>query len=356
MNPDDDAFGDDATERPGVETPTAEPYDCEAMEDSLRLSLPDARFMGIRDHHVIRNPNEIISFSKLLLRWRHNSFYVVSYCAGLMVPNPDKNDKYEHVMRLRIAKKVAVKTTLHSAEDEKGGRSEKRNHEIVVILANGKQDPTLSTFPAFCNIFPLLYFDLSEVEAMEERFPEIMLIDPAIQQQDPLFTTTPENLCQVAPLALYYWHCVRGSLGESIDYIDYSQKQETFHFPGVKAKPQQQGIWKLNDGIHYPVGKWKQYMRLPPEKVLPTLPVDMPVKFKRSRKNDLDEYRPLVEQLQSTGIEDQRNQAKIIYGLFPQLSHSEIGRLFPASQATKPSKGTDRDRGRILLGLKQAHK
>ena len=95
-------------------------------------------------------------------------------------------------------------------------------------------------------------------------------------------------------------------------------------------------------------------MQLPAENISPTLPFEMPVKFKRSRKNDLQEFQPLIEQLQNEGmgIFDERICAKIIYSLFPQLSHGEIGALFPASQGVITSKQTDRDRGRWLLGLK----
>ncbi len=52
------------------------------MEDSNRHSLADNRFMGMKHHHVMRAPEDLISFRKLPFRWSHNSFYIVSYCAG----------------------------------------------------------------------------------------------------------------------------------------------------------------------------------------------------------------------------------------------------------------------------------
>jgi hypothetical protein len=211
---------------------------------------------------------------------------------------------------------------------------------MIVTLADCKQDSTLKTLSLFCNYFNLLYFDITEVAAMEKRFPEILLTDPAIQNADPLYTTTPENIDRVAPLALYYWHCISGSFGNSVDYIDNSEENT-----------QRRRVWKLNDGIHFPGRQWEKFMQLPTENLSPTLPHELPTKYKRSRNNEIEEYRPLISQLESLGIDEIKNCARIIYSLFPQLNHSEIGRLFPASRDTKTSKQTDRDRGRWLLGL-----
>lgn len=120
-----------------------------AMEDSVRHSLADARFMGIRDHHVVRTAGEILGFAQLLRRWRHNSFYVVSYCAGLKELQTGGDGKYRHELRLRIAKRVAVRTldisdisgTDRDAISEKKKKSIpaiKRHHELVITLADCK--------------------------------------------------------------------------------------------------------------------------------------------------------------------------------------------------------------------------
>ena len=320
------------------------------MEDSLQHKLADARFMGIRHHHVMRCPEELISFRDLLLRWRHNSFYIVSYCAGLLDPEKQENGKYTHNMRLRIAKRIAAKTTaIESDNDDKNAIKNRR--EIVVTLADCKQDHFLKTFPLFCNHFNLLYFDISAVVEMERRFPEILLADPTILNQDPLYTTTEENINRVAPLALYYWHCINGNLGMAVHYVDRAQEIDDF-MAKVKGHLPKYVSWGLNDGIHYPHWRLEKFKEFSDEMMSPTLPHELPKKFKRSRKNELREFSPLVSQLESMGIDDARNQAKIIYSLFPQLSHGEIGRLLPASPDTKTSSQTDRDRGRWLLGLK----
>lgn len=317
------------------------------MEDSLRHSLSDVRFMGIRDHHVLRRPDEIISFAKLLMRWRHNSFYIVSYCAGLKGPQPDSNN-FNYDMRLRIAKRIAVKTTpIENPEKD----ASQNTHELIITLADCKQDRSLKTFPLFCNLFNLLYFDTADIEAMEQRFPEIVLTDPLIQNLDPLYTTTKENLNRVAPLTLYYWHCIRGNLGESVNYVDDTQEIRNY-MAELKGHLPRHEAWKLNDGIHYPSRKFKEFLELSAESVSPTLPYELPLKFKRSRKNNIDDFKPLAAQLEGMGIDDAKNRARIVYSLFPQLSHGEIGRIFPVTTETKPSKQTDRDRGRWLLGLK----
>ena len=323
------------------------------MEDSLRHSLPDNRFMGIRHHHVMRRPEELISFRQLLMRWRHNSFYIVSFCAGLVEAAKDEHGKHPYAMRLRIAKRIAARTAAPDTGDGKK-KDPKNRHELVVTLANCKQDRTLRTFPLFCNYFNLLYFDIADVEAMEKRFPEILLTDPKIQNLDPLYTTTEANIDQVAPLALYYWHCIDGSFDTVVSYIDDSPKGMSNDNWLNKDQVRKATVWKLNDGIHYPEKQWKKYMKMPAEKITPTLSYQMPLKFKRSRKNDLQEFKPLVDQLQNEGmvIYDERICAKIIYSLFPQLSHGESGALFPASPNVITSKQTDRDRGRWLLGLK----
>jgi hypothetical protein len=320
------------------------------MEDSLQHDLADTRFMGIRHHHVMRTPEELISFRQLLLRWRHNSFYIVSYCAGLLDPEKTENGKHICAMRLRVAKRIAAKTAAleASAGDE---RAPKNRREIVVTLANCKQDRTLKTFPLFCNHFNLLYFDIAEVAALEKRFPEILLSDPTIQNRDPLYTTTEENINRVAPLALYYWHCINGSLGMAVNYIDDTQEIENY-FAKLKGHSPKHVTWGLNDGIHYPHWRFKKFVEFSEEMASPTLPYELPLKFKRSRKNELQEFSPLATKLAGMGIADARNRAKIIYSLFPQLSHGEIGRLLPASPDTQTSSQTDRDRGRWLLGLK----
>ena len=319
------------------------------MEDSSRHSLVDNRFMGIRHHHVMRAPEDLISFRKLLFRWSHNSFYIVSYCAGLLNPDKDESGNYNFAMRLRVAKRIAAKTTVLEV-DGMDKDAIKNRREMIVTLADCKQDNSLKIFPLFCNMFNLLYFDIAGVAAMERRFPEILLTDPMIQNADPLYTTTGETIDRVAPLALYYWHCITGSFGNSVDYIDNSGEDTVAAFPQrdeLRRKPS----WKLNGGIHFPGWQWKKFMRLPAENLSPTLPHELPEKYKRSRSNDIQEYRPLISQLESLGIDDIKNRARIIYSLFPQLNHSEIGRLFPASPDTKTSKQTDRDRGRWLLGL-----
>ena len=329
------------------QNPAIDPLD---MEDSVRHSLPDNRFMGLRHHHVMRGPEELISFRKLLMRWRHNSFYVVSYCAGLLDPEKDESGKHTYAMRLRVAKRIAAKITAITPE-ETDLEAPTNRREMVVTLANCKQDSTLKTFPLFCNHFNLLYFDIADVEAMEKRFPEILLTDPTIQSLDPLYTTTEETLDRVAPLALYYWHCITGSLGNAVDYLDNSQNERS-HLHENRGHSPRKTAWKLNDGIHFPDWRHKKYMQLPAECLSPTLPHEIPTKFKRSRKNELREYATLIAQLEGMGIEDVKNRAKILYSLYPQLSHSEIGKLFPASPSTETSKQTDRDRGRWLLGLK----
>ena len=341
-------WGSPETPETKPETPPEEAIDPLDMEDSLRHSLADTRFMGLRHHHVMRGPEELISFRQLLLRWRHNSFYIVSYCAGLLDPEKDANGKHNYAMRLRIAKRIAVKTTPLNSEDKD---APKNRREMVVTLANCKQDRSLKTFPLFCNRFNLLYFDIAEVEAMERRFPEILLTDPIIQGQDPLYTTTEETIDRVAPLALYYWHCINGNLGNAVDYIDNCQGIPDYlaEKRGLTAK---KVAWKLNDGIHFPHWRLKKYMRLSAEILSPTLPFEMPEKFKRSRKNELREFKSLVAQLEGMGIDDIKNRAKIIASLYPQLSHSEIGELFPASPHAIIGKQAARDRGRGLLDLK----
>ena len=309
------------------------------MEDSARYSLAENRFMGIRHHHVMRSPEELVSFRDLLMRWSHNSFYIVSYCAGLLNPEEDEHGKHSYALRLRVAKRIAAKTAALKV-DEKAKDVIKNRREMVVTLADCKQDSTLKTLPLFCNHFNLLYFDIVEVEAMEKRFPEILLTDPAIQNADPLYTTTPENIALVAPLSLYYWHCITGSFDNSVDYIDNSEQNS-----------QGKTAWKLNAGIHLPGRQWEKCMQLPAESLSPTLPHELPAKYKRSRSNEIQEYHTLISQLERLGIDEVKNRARIVYSLFPQLNHSEIGRLFPASPHTKTSKQTDRDRGRWLLGL-----
>ncbi len=90
--------------------------------------------------------------------------------------------------------------------------------------------------------------------------------------------------------------------------------------------------------------------------IWPEVPVTMPENPKKSRKTTLKDIWPKVAVLKRLGIREQEKLAKIIYNLHPFLTDEEVGRFFPAKSGTRRSKGTDRDRGRILLGKKKPKK
>ena len=116
------------------------------------------------------------------------------------------------------------------------------------------------------------------------------------------------------------------------------------------------GSWPLTakrDENSFPIPHLPTISR---ENVWPNVHVDMPEKLERKRNNDLADIAPKIAVLKRMGIREPKKLAKIIYSLHPFLSHGEIGALFPANPKSVRNKATDRDRGRVLLGLKAPRK
>lgn len=132
------------------------------------LIITDHNLQVIPQGTVYRAIGELISFADLMLRWPFRSFYLISFYAGLEMPEVT-NDYYLH---MRMARSIGLrrKTPAEFAEakqkakDAKANPQEVDDTDIVIALSDClKHLYRLDTL--FANA-DMLYFDLAEVEAV----------------------------------------------------------------------------------------------------------------------------------------------------------------------------------------------
>lgn len=195
-----------------------------------------------------------------------------------------------------------------------------------------------------------MYFLRSEVETIEEAYPECRITYPLPDQEDSrltgLYKTTEANIPDVAHVTL-----IRMTSSPLVPVQSSNTFREGLALP-------ESGVWWAHKGImdkernnnSFPISLLP---RLPEDSIWPDIPVVMPENPKKKRTTKLRDIWPKIVILQRLGIRKQEKMAKIIYSLHPFLTDEEVGRLFPAKPGTITSKETNRDRGRILLGKKK---
>ena len=113
---------------------------------------------------VFRRSDEVIGIADLLMRWPHNSFYHISYLAGL--------ERFVELdtprLHMRLARRIGL---------------DKETNKIILYLQN--LDRWMHMENAFAN-FDMLYFDLEEVKELEKNHIEHRIIDLERRNLDPL--------------------------------------------------------------------------------------------------------------------------------------------------------------------------
>ena len=190
--------------------------------------------------------------------------------------------------------------------------------------------------------FDALYFRRSEVEAIEQAYPECLITNIRDRDADSLYTTTEKNIAGVGAMAL-----INMVTGPALPVHHSASFRDGLHSPDS---------WWDNGKRDQESFSLMYFLTLMEEFIWPNIPIDMPERPKKSRTTDLDDIKPTIAALKPLGIREDEKFAKITYSLFPFLSYEEIGALFPAKPGSTRSRATDRDRGRVLLGMKPPRK
>lgn len=293
----------------------------ERLKDRLMGNLVFIDGDYIKDNFtpVYRAVGELVCFADLLLRWPFQSFYRVSFFAGLEMPETPG----DYQLHMRLARSIGLRY-----EDPE---NPKKTTLIIVLSDCAKY---LYTYDFLLANADMLYFDRAQVEAIEAEHPECRIVDVSQRNRNPLFYTTPRNIRTVSALTLYHWDAIGGIKGEWFKYRDESKYPEQ---------------WGMEDTLHFP---GKELPKLPKEKVWPDLPTELPEGSNYKRNNDLGSTQPLIEELRALGIRDAQKMAKIVYSFYPELTAFDIGTLFPVNPKATLDKQSIRDRGRTLLGKK----
>ncbi len=316
-------------------------------------------------------PDELISFSELLLRWSSLSFFKIPFFTVMRRVGED----FGFYMRLFEAYSIAFSDTLPGGVSETTRESEymedgtQKTHRknarprqkteaeleadrMYVYLRLQSPFTFRLRYEHLYENFGRLYFLRSEVEGIEKAYPECRITDmrfenPSSGAHSSLYKTTEKNIADVGGLTLY-------RMASCPDL----PKQHPGTFRTGLLCPETGAWWGCGDGedraeTSFPIPYLPTILT---PNLWPDIPVAMPESPKKSRGTKLKNIWPKIAVLKRLGVREQEKMAKIIYALHPFLTDEEIGRLLPAKPGTKTSKETDRDRGRILLGKKKLRK
>jgi len=278
--------------------------------------------------YYYHRPDELICFYDLLFRWPTVSFYTIPFFTVSRMKD-DVRGFYLHLFKAdSIVFQKAPSTRQTDAES------------MRIKLAWVPPSYFGSHYTLLYEEFDLLYFLRVEVEEIEQAYPECLVTDAALREQDRLYETSTKNIRKVGALTLY-----------RMAICDKEPAEDPNSFRDGLRNPDSPAFWQKQDApapVYYP-----DILRnlLGADIVMP-----MPERAKKKRNNNLEDYKPVIKALRDMGIRVDKKCAKIIYSLYPHLTQEDIGALFPARSNTKRSSATDRDRGRVLLGLKPSSK
>lgn len=280
------------------------------------------------DGYYYRKPGELISFYDLLFRWPTLSFFLIPYFTVSRL----KDGVPGFYLHLYKADSVVF---------QKVPATEQTDAESMRIKLAWVGPSYFGThYTQLYEEFDLLYFLRAEVEEIEQAHPECLVTDPDVRKKDYLYETSIKNIRKVAALTLY-----------RMAICDTAPVEEPNSFMEGLQNPDFPAFWQKQDApapTYYP----DIYRDLLGADIV----MPMPERAKKKRNNNLDDYKPVIKALRGMGIRVDKKCAKILYSLYPHLTQEDIGALFPAKSNTVRSNATDRDRGRVLLGLKSSRK
>ena len=276
-------------------------------------------------------PEELISFHDLLYRWPMCSYYTIPFFTVLR-RKAEEIGFYLHLFR---AESIAFRKS--------PGIKQTDAETLIIKVAWLPPFYFRIHYEDLYADFDLLYFRLSQVEEIERAYPECLITDPEIIAKDWMNETSKRNIRKVAALSV--WRMA------ACDLLPV-EKPNTF-IEGYR-NPDHSAFWTgTREDESFRIPYFPDILR---DKLGADIPVTIPERAKKKRSNNLEDIKPVIKTLRNMGVRVDKKCAKIIYSLYPHLTQEEIGALFPAKSNTKRSNATDRDRGRVLLGLKPSSK
>ena len=279
--------------------------------------------------HYYQRPDELISFHDLLFRWHTVSFFTIPFFTVLR----KKDDLFGFYLHLFKAESIVFQ----------GNPSKDMDDAEAMRIKLIWQPPFYFNvrYDALFKDFDLLYFRRAEVEEIEEAYPECLITDAGLREQDEMYETTAKNIRKVAALTLW-----RMAISDQLPVEHPTSFKDGFRSPDSPA------FWRKEDAPLPPIC----FLEIFRSSLGANIPVTIPERAKKKHNNKLDDFKPAIKALRNMGIRVDKKCAKILYSLYPHLTQEELGKLFPAKAGTKRSNATDRDRGRVLLGLKSSRK
>lgn len=278
--------------------------------------------------YYYHKPDELISFYDLLFRWPTVSFFTIPY----FVVSRIKDGVPGFYLHLYKADSVVFQKKLSAKQTDA--------ESMRIKLAWVPPSYFGSHYTLLYEEFDLLYFLRAEVEEIERANPECLVTDADVRKQDYLYETSTRNIRKVAALTLY-----------RMAICDTEPVEEPHSFRDGLRNPDFPAFWQKQNApaqTYYP----DIYQDLLGADIV----MPLPERAKKKRDNKLEDYKPVIKVLRNMGVRVDKKCAKILYSLYPHLTQEEIGKLFPAKSGTKRSNATDRERGRVLLGLKPSSK
>ena len=141
--------------------------------------------------YYYHRPNELISFYDLLFRWATVSFYTIPFFTVSRVK--------DGVLGFYLHLYKADSIVFH--KDPSGKQTDAE--AMRVKLAWVPPAYFNSHYQLLYEEFDLLYFLRSEVEEIEQAYPECLVTDAALRDQDPMYETSTKNIRKVGTLTLY---------------------------------------------------------------------------------------------------------------------------------------------------------
>ncbi len=276
-----------------------------------------------------QKPDELISLYDLLFRWPTVSFFTIPFFTILR----KKGDLFGFYLHLFKAESIVFQRDPSKDVSDAEAMRIKLAWQPPFHFGIHYED--------LVRDFDLLYFRRAEVESIEQAYPECMIADDSLAKKDWMYETSARNIHRVAALTLH-----RMAVSDSCPVETPTSFRDGFHSPDSPA------FWREGN-TPLPTEYFPDIRR---ELLGANIPVTIPERAKKKRDNKLDDYKPVIKVLRNMGVRVDKKCAKILYSLYPHLTQEELGKLFPAKSGTKRSNASDRDRGRVLLGLKPSSK
>lgn len=325
--------------------------------------------------HVYHRPDELIGFADLLLRWPSLSFYKVPFFTVMRRVGED----FGFYLHLYEAQSIAFsdvmpegvpETTREAPYEEDGTQKPRRKNakprqktaaeleadRMYVHLRFQTPLYFLNRFIHLYDNFCRLYFLRSEVEAIEKAHPECRITSTLTAKEDShyhgLYKTTEKNIADVAHQTLIRMASVSLPVQHPTSFRDGLLHPDTGGWWNRKGG-------RANDGDDIDAENIPRVSLLPvlsEKNIWPDIPVELPEKPKKSRKTSLKDIWPKVAVLKRLGIREKEKLAKILLGLHPFLSDTEIGFLVYPKPGGITNNDTARDYGRKALGKRTPRK